>query len=166
MRRVMCAFAIATTLTYFPATAFAHDRFAGAERVGESGPARASAEAVQPAQGAIVIREQSNVCVSVHVDQQIWPTPLTEDSARNFSGHLMAELRRLYAKVAARPSFRAGSKRRASSPTSTGPTGFVVSRKTSASQFDTGPGERAARLQPTIASSRARLFARVPFRET
>jgi hypothetical protein len=59
-------------------------------------PARASAEVAQLEQRAIVIREQSNVCVSVHVDQRVWPAPLTEDSARNFSGHLMAELRRLY----------------------------------------------------------------------
>lgn len=45
---------------------------------------------------AIVVGEQSNVCVSVRVDQRVWPRPLDADSARNFSGHLMSELRRIY----------------------------------------------------------------------
>ena len=44
----------------------------------------------------IVVGAQSNVCVSVQVDQRIWPTPLDADSTRNFSGHLMTEVRRLY----------------------------------------------------------------------
>jgi hypothetical protein len=36
MRRLTCVFAVAATLSYFPTTAFAQDRFAGAERVGEA----------------------------------------------------------------------------------------------------------------------------------
>lgn len=44
----------------------------------------------------ILIGEQSNVYVTVHVDQRIWPLPLAPDSARIFSGSLMAELRKLY----------------------------------------------------------------------
>lgn len=48
------------------------------------------------AQPRIVIGEQSNVCVAVHVDQRIWPEPLAPDSAQIFSGSLMAELRNLY----------------------------------------------------------------------
>lgn len=44
----------------------------------------------------ITIRDNSNVCVSVHVDQQIWPQPIDDDTARNLSGSLMTELRRPY----------------------------------------------------------------------
>ena len=55
----------------------------------------------EPPQGTagqprIVIGEQSNVCVTVHVDQRVWPRPLAPDSAQIFSGSLMAELRNLY----------------------------------------------------------------------
>ena len=48
------------------------------------------------ARDAVVVDAQSNICVSVHVDQRIWPHPLAPDSAQIFSGSLMAELRNLY----------------------------------------------------------------------
>lgn len=44
----------------------------------------------------IAIREDSNVCVSVHVDQRIWPRPLNDEVARTLSGGLAVELRRRY----------------------------------------------------------------------
>lgn len=56
------------------------------------------AETTSPDSGPAAIRigENSNVCVSVHVDQRLWPRPLAPDSARIFSGDLMSELRRRY----------------------------------------------------------------------
>lgn len=44
----------------------------------------------------IVMREHSNVCVSVQVDQRVWPIPKTEETDRALSGILASELRRLY----------------------------------------------------------------------
>jgi hypothetical protein len=44
----------------------------------------------------IIIDEDSNVCVSVHVDQRIWPRPFDDETARNLSGSLASELRRPY----------------------------------------------------------------------
>lgn len=45
---------------------------------------------------AIVVGEQSNVCVSVQVDQAIWPRPLTAETNSSLSGILASELRRLF----------------------------------------------------------------------
>jgi hypothetical protein len=50
----------------------------------------------QESRPLIPVRMQSNVCVSVHVDQGIWPRPLDDGANQNFSGYLMTELRRLY----------------------------------------------------------------------
>ena len=58
-------------------------------------PARAAAEA-QSERGAIVIGEQTNVCVWVHVDQRIWPITLSENADWGFSGVLAFELGRHY----------------------------------------------------------------------
>ena len=44
----------------------------------------------------IVVGAQSNVCVSVQVDQRIWPTPLDADADRGFSGVLTSALERLH----------------------------------------------------------------------
>lgn len=57
---------------------------------------RGDAVSVPPTANAITIGEHSKVCVSVHVDQRIWPRPLDADSARIFSGYLMPEVHRLY----------------------------------------------------------------------
>jgi hypothetical protein len=62
-----------------------------------SRPERADAPPPSPAPtDLIAVGAQSNVCVSVHVDQRIWPRPLDADSARIFSGSLMSEVRRIY----------------------------------------------------------------------
>lgn len=45
---------------------------------------------------AIRLGEQSNVCVAVHVDPRVWPRPVTPETARNLSGDLASELRRLF----------------------------------------------------------------------
>jgi hypothetical protein len=45
---------------------------------------------------AVAVAEQSNICVSVEVDQRLWSAPDDALFYRNFSGHLMSELRRLY----------------------------------------------------------------------
>jgi len=63
--------------------------------VGASASA-AEQDRARSAAPAIVIGAQSNVCVSVHVDQSIWPRPLSADSARSLSGHLTTALWRLY----------------------------------------------------------------------
>jgi hypothetical protein len=44
----------------------------------------------------IVVEAQSNVCVSVHVDQRLLPQPVGALSIWNFSGHLMSQLRRAF----------------------------------------------------------------------
>jgi hypothetical protein len=82
MRSVIFAVTLALS-----ASAGAQDR--------QGAPERAVAPTNQgPAREAIAIDDQSNVCVSVHVDQRIWPRPLDADSARNFSGILISALRR------------------------------------------------------------------------
>jgi len=48
------------------------------------------------AQPRIVIGEQSNVCVSVTVDQRVWPIPKLAETDSGLSGILAAELRQLY----------------------------------------------------------------------
>lgn len=48
------------------------------------------------AAGKIEILEQSNVCVSAHVDQRVWPVPLQPEDDRNVSGFLASELRQHY----------------------------------------------------------------------
>lgn len=45
---------------------------------------------------AISIGETSNVCVSVRVDQRVWPTPLLPNADQNFSTFFAGELARLY----------------------------------------------------------------------
>lgn len=62
----------------------------------ETSAAAAATTATPEATAGIVIGEQSNVCVTVHVDQSLWPQPLGPDSAQIFSGSLMAELRNSY----------------------------------------------------------------------
>ncbi|HEY0413686.1 MAG TPA: hypothetical protein VGD66_11130 [Allosphingosinicella sp.] len=69
---------------------------AGASACSVAHSGAAAVEAPSSARGGIPVGPQSNVCVAVHVDQRIWPRPLDIDSARNFSGHLMTEIRRLY----------------------------------------------------------------------
>lgn len=44
----------------------------------------------------IIVGDKSNVCVSVHVDQRIWPRKLDSDSPQSFSESLMSSLRKLY----------------------------------------------------------------------
>lgn len=50
----------------------------------------------QSTQGRIVIGEQSNVCVSVTVDQRVWPRRKKTDTDSGLSGVLASELRQLY----------------------------------------------------------------------
>jgi hypothetical protein len=45
---------------------------------------------------AIVIGEQSNVCVSVRVDPRVWPTPPLPAADQNFSTFFAGEMERLY----------------------------------------------------------------------
>jgi hypothetical protein len=79
----------------FPALLLGFATVACATATQPGAPVRA-ARAAQSGQGAIVIREQSNVCVWVHVDQRIWPIPLSENADWNFSGVLAFELGRRY----------------------------------------------------------------------
>ena len=44
----------------------------------------------------VVVGENSHVCVSVRVDQKIWPRPVNPELYGNLSGVLLVELRRLY----------------------------------------------------------------------
>lgn len=46
--------------------------------------------------GDIVIGARSNVCVSVRVDQSVWPRPLLPNARQSFSGFLAGELGRIY----------------------------------------------------------------------
>ena len=45
---------------------------------------------------SIVVGEQSNICVSVYVDQRIWPTPLDAETARGFTTGFASEMSRLH----------------------------------------------------------------------
>lgn len=47
--------------------------------------------------GSILVTPQSHVCVSVYVDQRIWPRRLNAEVFRALSGNLMVQLRRMYA---------------------------------------------------------------------
>jgi hypothetical protein len=72
------------------ALGFATMACAAATRPGA--PAQASAKAAQSGPGAIVIREQSNVCVWVRVDPRIGPVPLSAYAEWSFSNLLATEL--------------------------------------------------------------------------
>jgi hypothetical protein len=66
---------------------------AGCASAGGVGGASAGARAPAP---RIVVGAQSNVCVSIRVDQRVWPRPLDAETERNLSGGLMSELRALF----------------------------------------------------------------------
>jgi hypothetical protein len=57
------------------------------------GPDRTPAPPPAP---AIAMDEQSNVCVWVHVDQAVWPTPHLPDADQNFSTFFSGEMARVY----------------------------------------------------------------------
>jgi len=57
-------------------------------------PARVSQ--VSEAGPRITLGEQSNVCVSVHVDQAVWPVPHLPEADQNFSTFFSGEMARVY----------------------------------------------------------------------
>jgi hypothetical protein len=58
-------------------------------------PASDRAEVVAPALEAIVIKERSNICVSVQVNQRVWPTSIIAEINSGLSGVLASGLEQL-----------------------------------------------------------------------